>query len=62
MKESHKRENEKTVSVVVPVYKKNYLNRCIESLVKQTYKNLQIILVDDGSIDGSRDVLNLWGG
>ena len=32
MKESHKRENEKTVSVVVPVYKKNYLNRCIESL------------------------------
>lgn len=40
------------ISIVVPVYKvEEYLPRCIESLVKQTYKNLQIILVDDGSPD-----------
>ncbi|MGJ7911446.1 glycosyltransferase family 2 protein [Neobacillus sp. LXY-1] len=41
-----------TVSVVVPIYKvENYLSRCIESIVKQTYKNLEIILVNDGSPD-----------
>ncbi len=50
------------ISVVVPVHKKKYLDRCIKSLVNQTYKNLQIILVNDGSTDGSLDVLNSWGG
>lgn len=45
--------NEK-VSVIVPVYNvKPYLNRCVESLKEQIYKNLEIILVDDGSFDGS---------
>lgn len=40
------------ISIVVPVYKvEEYLPRCVESLVNQTYKNLQIILVDDGSTD-----------
>lgn len=40
------------ISVIVPVYKvEKYLNRCVESLRKQTYNNLEIILVDDGSPD-----------
>lgn len=40
------------VSVIIPIYNvENYLNRCVESIVNQTYKNLEIILVDDGSLD-----------
>ena len=41
------------VSVIVPIYKvEPYLRRCLDSLVNQTYTNLEIILVDDGSPDG----------
>ncbi len=40
------------ISVVVPVYKvEEYLNKCVDSIINQTYKNLEIILVDDGSPD-----------
>ena len=40
------------ISVIVPVYKvEKYLDRCLKSIVNQTYKNLEIILVDDGSPD-----------
>lgn len=40
------------ISIVVPVYKvEQYLDRCVESLINQTYKNIEIILVDDGSPD-----------
>lgn len=46
--------DEKTVSVIVPIYNvENYLGGCIESLIVQTYKNIEIILVDDGSTDKS---------
>jgi len=42
------------ISVIVPVYNtEKYLERCVESILKQTYTNLEIILVDDGSTDGS---------
>lgn len=40
------------ISVVVPIYKvEKYLNKCVDSIINQTYKNLEIILVDDGSPD-----------
>ena len=44
----------KKVSIIVPVYDvEKYLKRCVKSILKQTYSNLQIILVDDGSPDSS---------
>lgn len=50
------------VSIIVPVYKNKHLDRCIKSLVEQTYKNLQLILVNDGSTDGSLEICKAWGG
>ena len=45
-------DNKELVSVIVPIYKvEKYLNECVESIINQTYKNLEIILVDDGSPD-----------
>lgn len=49
--------DKKMVSVVIPVYQsKNYLAYCMESVLNQTYKNMEIILVDDGSDDGSEEL------
>ncbi|WP_290148085.1 glycosyltransferase family 2 protein [uncultured Dubosiella sp.] len=45
------------VSIVVPIYNvEKYLSKCIDSLIDQTYKNLEIILVNDGSTDQSGDI------
>lgn len=42
------------ISVIIPVYNvEAYLRECVESVVAQTYENLEIILVDDGATDGS---------
>lgn len=49
------------ISVIVPIYNiEKYLPQCIESIVKQTYTNLEIILVNDGSTDSSGDICNKY--
>jgi len=49
------------ISIIVPIYNvEQYLNRCIESIVNQTYKNLEIILIDDGSIDHCPQICDEW--
>ena len=45
------------ISVIVPVYNvEQYLTKCLESIVSQTYTNLEILLIDDGSTDGSGEI------
>ena len=42
------------ISVIIPVYNVDiYIEKCLDSIINQTYKNLEIILIDDGSTDGS---------
>lgn len=49
------------ISVIVPVYKvEKYLDRCVQSIVDQTYRNLEIILVDDGSPDNCPAMCDAW--
>ena len=53
--------SEALISVIVPVYKvEKYLDRCVSSIVNQTYKNLEIILVDDGSPDSCPEMCEDW--
>ncbi len=52
---------EELISVIVPVYNiDKFLNRCIQTIAGQTYKNLEIILVDDGSDDESPRICDEW--
>lgn len=52
---------QKLISVIVPVYNvEKYLEKCIFSITQQTYNNLEIILVDDGSYDSSPQICDLW--
>ena len=49
------------ISVIVPVYKvEKYLDKCVQSIVDQTYRNLEIILVDDGSPDRCGEICDAW--
>ena len=49
------------ISVIIPVYKvEQYLDECVESVVRQTYGDLEIILVDDGSPDGCPALCDRW--
>ena len=47
------------LSVIVPVYNaEKYLEKCIESILNQTFNDIEIILINDGSKDGSMDIIN----
>ena len=49
------------ISVIVPVYNcENFLQKTVDSIVSQSYKNLEIILVDDGSTDSSPEICDKW--
>lgn len=49
------------ISVIVPVYNvEKYLERCINSILQQTYQNIEIILIDDGSIDKSAEICDYY--
>lgn len=49
------------ISVIVPVYKaEQYLDRCVKSILEQTYQNFELILVDDGSPDNSPSLCDEW--
>lgn len=49
------------ISIIVPIYNcEKYLDKCLESIVNQTYKNLEIILVDDGSTDNCPKMCDYW--
>lgn len=49
------------VSIIVPIYNaEKYFNRCLDSLVSQTYKKIEIILIDDGSLDKSSELCDVW--
>lgn len=51
----------KLVSVIVPVYNTEvYLDKCVQSIVNQTYQDLEIILVNDGSLDRSGKICDIW--
>ena len=47
-------KNNKYITVIVPIYNiETYIDKCIDTIINQTYKSIQIILVDDGSTDSS---------
>ena len=53
--------NEEQISIIVPAYNvEPYISRCLESLCSQTHKNLEIIVIDDGSSDGTGELLDHW--
>lgn len=51
------------VSIIVPIYNSNkYIKRCIDSIINQKYKNIEILLIDDGSTDNSLELCNEYKG
>ena len=60
LKEENK-DKQTTVSIIVPVFNvKDYLERCLNSIREQTYENIEVILIDDGSNDGSEVICDLY--
>jgi glycosyltransferase involved in cell wall biosynthesis len=55
------KSNNPLISLIVPVYNiSKYLERCINSIIEQSYKNIEIILVDDGSTDNSGQICDAY--
>ena len=49
------------ISVVVPIYnKEKYLDRCLKTISEQTYRNLEIVLINDGSTDNTEEICKKW--
>ncbi len=56
-------ENNRLISIIVPIYNvEKYLSKCIESLLNQTYTNIEILLVNDGSTDNSKKICEQFKG
>ena len=56
-----KKEYQPLISVIIPVYNaEKYIKKCLETLINQTYSNLEIICVDDGSTDHSVELLEIY--
>lgn len=58
---SAKKFLEPSVSILIPVYNaEKYLEQCLDSCINQTYKNIEIVCVNDGSTDSSTEILNKY--
>lgn len=54
-------KNDRKVSIIIPVYNvERYVRKCIESILKQTYENIEIIIVNDGSSDKTEEICRLF--
>lgn len=54
-------QNNSKVSIIIPVYNsEKYIGRCLESVLNQTYKNIDIIVINDGSTDHSQEIINTY--
>ncbi|MDO4742207.1 MAG: glycosyltransferase [Candidatus Saccharibacteria bacterium] len=54
-------EKNPKVSIIIPIYNTSkYLSKCLDRVINQTYHNLEIILIDDGSTDGSAQIINSY--
>ena len=52
---------EEKISIVIPVYNTSkYLSKCLDSVINQSYSNIEIVLVNDGSKDNSGDICDLY--
>lgn len=57
----HEMQEQPLISIIVPVYNAaTYLRRCIESILKQTYRNFELLLIDDGSTDNSGEICDQY--
>lgn len=55
------KENETLISVIIPVYNaEHYIKQCLDSLLLQSFTNFELLLIDDGSTDGSVDICNAY--